>query len=399
LAKKKSKKQLKRERQEAMERVRQEKGWTPPPQPDPHEQELLFDIMPLVSGVEEEDLSANPVANPLLEPVFMSDELVDEPEFDGIYFHPNQSVYTFIDIAEERGLDLGEFGNLPEEERSDVHLDMLAEMISRLLTEELGQEVVHALERLRQRARREGREKLVAQAATILTFLSEAPVDSRLWTSVGLVRGLAQRSLNAGFDVASTVGQMEEAGEIPDWMPGLAPDADEFAKTPAAKKVEAVLERYPGLDEFMAEENERLWEEGIEALFTGELYLELFTDEELESGFELFENTLGAVDGEVDSTSPRFLQAAEEFASGIQAYLTALFTPERTEELLDVLNELVQEQVLEAYWADFVMMFRDELAQSDPEQIVTYLSRAYLGELSATEAYDEEDEVEDEEAS
>jgi hypothetical protein len=394
LAKKKSKEQLKRERREAMERVRREKGWTPPPQPDPHEEELLFDMMPLVAGLEEEDLSADLVANPLLAPVLGSEELVDEPEFDGIYFHPNQSVYTFVEITEERELEPDEFDDLPEEEQDDLNLAMLQEMTNRLLTEDLAQEIIDALERLRQRARREGQDKLVAQAAAILAFLGEAEVRSGVWTAVGLVQGLAQRSLSAGFEMVAIVGQMEESGEVPAWITEQAPFPEEFSKSPVVQEVEAVLERYPGLVEFMAEENERLWEEGMEALFSGELYLELFTVEELEPGFELFEDTLGAVVEEVGSTSPGFAQAAEAFTSGVQEHLTTLLTPERTEELLDVLSEILQEQMLGAYWADFVMMLKDELAQSDPEQVVSYLSRAYIGELRAIEEYDDDEEDE-----
>jgi hypothetical protein len=389
LAKKKTKKQLKRERREAMERVRRERDWAPPPQPDPHEQELLLDMMPLVEGMEEEDLSADLFANPLLVPVLGSGKLVDEPEFDGIYFSPQQSVFSFVEVGEERGLAPDESDGLPEEEQDDLHLDIVEEMIGRLLTEELGEEIIDALERLRQRARRQSQEKLAAQAAAILSFLGEAPVDSGIWTSVGVVQALAQRSLSAGFEVAAIVSEMEEKGEIPPWITTKAQFAEEFSESPIVQKVEAVFERYPGLVEFMAEENDRMWEEGLEALFSGELYLDLFTFEELEPGFELFENTLGAVAGEFEATSPDFLQAGEAFAAGIGEYLTSLLTPERTEAVLGVLDEILEEQMLGASWANFVMMFKDELAQSDPEEIVSYLSRVYVGELRAVEEYEE----------
>jgi hypothetical protein len=392
LAPKKSKEQLKRERREAMERVRRERGWTPPPEPDPHEQELLLDMMPLVDGVEEDDLSADPFANPLLVPVLGSYELVDEPEFDGIYFSPTQSTVTFVEIAEGRGLGPDVFDALPEEEGDDLHLDIVEEVIDRLLTEELAEEIIDALERLRQRARRQGQEKLVAQAATVLSFLEEIPVDSGPWTSVGLVQGLAQRSLSAGFEVAAIVGEMEERGEIPDWITARAQPAEDLPKSPIVQEVEAMLKRYPGLVEFMAEENERVWEEGLEALFSGELYLSLFTIEELEPGFELFQNTLGAVTGEFEATAPRFVEAAEAFAAGIGEYLTTLLTPERTEEVLGVLDEVLQEPELGGYWANFLMMFKDELAQLNPEETVSYLSRVYIGELRAVEEYDDEEE-------
>jgi hypothetical protein len=389
---KKSKKQRKRERRAAMRRVRQEKGWTPPDEPKSYGSDPMADLLPLFSDEEGDDLSPASAMETFLMPIVESEDLVDEPEFDGIYVHPLQCAQAFVQVTEGMDIEEEDFSALPEEERGELYMDAMEELAGRLLTDDLAEEIVAALEALHQRAKQEGDARLAARAAALVSFLEEAD-EAEAWSSVGVVLAIFQRSLDAGFELAEVLAEAQEAGEIPVGEEGALPDWEELEDSPLDQALRAIVARYPGLTDFWIEEGDRSWEEGMEDLLNGELYLALFDEDEVWAGVEALGATMGAVLGEEAVIMEEVSEAAGAFVSAADDHLSSLLNPERVEGVKGRLAEILEGGEYDVRRASFIEAYAEELelAESHRDR-VDLLMPAYLGEIRrlAEEAGEEE---------
>ena len=377
-----------------MRHVRQEKGWTPPSEAKSYGGDPMMDLLPLFADEEGGDLSSASAMETFLTPIVESEDLVDEPEFDGIYMHPLHCADMFGQIMEEKGLDYEDFMALPEEERSDLYMDVMEGLVGRLLTDDMAEEILVALEALRQRAKEEGDARLAAQASALVSFLDEAD-EVEAWSNVGLVLAIFQRSLDAGFELASVLAEAQEAGEIPEGEDGALPNWEELEDSPLDQELQAIIAQYPGLADFWIEEGDRSWEEGMEDLFNGRLGLALFDEEELWPGVEAFEATVGAALGEEAAVTDEVNEASEDFVSAADDYLSGLLTPERIEQVKGRLAEILEGGEYDVRRASFIQAYTEEieLAESHRDR-VDLLLPTYLGEvrLLIEEAADEEKE-------
>ncbi|MFN2226035.1 MAG: hypothetical protein ACK2UY_07000, partial [Anaerolineae bacterium] len=220
MAKKKSKEQLKEERRRAMERKRRETGWEPPPEPDMEQEQLLADMIPLLGGAEEGAVPEHVAMIPLMELILASEDLVEEPEFDGIYAHPLLCVQAFGEAMEELGLEDVGPEILPPAEEEETRAELMEATTMAVLTDDLQEAILNALDELRERAREEGDADLVAHAAAVYSFLDDLVMDA-MWSNIGVVQAVISRSLSAGLEMYEIIQEEAERAAEGKGSPGL----------------------------------------------------------------------------------------------------------------------------------------------------------------------------------
>lgn len=362
-----------------MARVRKEQGWKPP-LPVQHD-EIVDDMLPLFPNVDDSS-AALPLTEQFVMTLVASAELADEPELEGIIIEPFLCMNEFVRAGVAMGHDPSTFLELPEEEREAVQFDMLAETIRRLLTDELRQDILDGLDKLRLRLRQSDSVKGVARVAVLQSFLS-SEAESDIWASVGLVHAIFHRSISAGFELAEVSAEAFEAegsGRDPMSL------AEKLGRSSVVGKTESLLKRVPGLGEYLSKQADTTWDEGRRAVFDGELYLGLFGEEELIVGQDLFRQSLGSALEEATSRGldERETPAADfqDFVSRVGDYIAGLFTPERLDELRARLDAVLRERAIEKRWLPFVFMLRGYIAEPDAaENERHFLTGAFLGEV------------------
>ncbi len=381
-------KNVRRDQQrQAMDRMRQEKGWQPP-EPDLPEGNLLDDLMiqfPSAGKGLPDMASAQLMADLAVD----SHDLAEEPEFRTIYFHPMQSIDAYGAVEEKRGLSDEELEALPQEEQDAIFWEMIEQVTGELLTEDLQEQILAALEQLRQRARRSGDQDMVGHAAAVEFILSDDDAED-VWPTVGLVQALMHRSLLAGLEMVQV---MEQASGLPG--PGDVPDFSQVSKAAADETLQQqmldVLTRYPGLQDAMAEADESVWEEGLNDLANGVLYIGFFSLEELEEGAELFSAALHRQGLDPEDANPDQAKVQAAFEE-LERHVITLLSAERLDEVREDLLSMVEDPELAGESGPFLLMLLDGLEQDiSPEFAAQFLTPALLGEmLDLAEEQDQE---------
>jgi hypothetical protein len=311
-----------------------------------------------------------------------SADLADEPEFEEIFIEPLLCTATFVKVGEELGHDPDSLLELPEEEREDVHIEMLVETIPQLLTDELRQEILDGLDKYRLRLKQAGRREEAARAAVMQSFLGET-ADSQMWALIGLVQAIFHRSVFVGFDM---IEASAEAWEAEDWDEEPVTLVKRLTQSGLAQKAESLLNKVPGLSEYLSRQADTTWEEGVKAVFDGELYLGLFLEEELVAGLDLFRRSFG---GALEEAISQGLdeavvseEASQDFLSRVDDYVAGLLTPERFDQVRARLDAVLKEKTFEDKWVPFVYLLAQYMAEPDAAKTERYfLVNAFLGEF------------------
>lgn len=282
MAKKKSKAQRKEERRRAMARKRRQTGWQPPPAPDWEQDQVAADMSSLLFGTGENDVPHEELMIPAMEKILNSDDLIQEPEFDGVYADPFVCLQLFSAALEAEGLGGAGPDQLPVAQKEDVYPRLIEELSRRILIPEVQEAILAALQDLRTRAREEGQEALMAQAAGVGAFLDEVRADE-VWAQIGVVQAVARRSLSAGIDIYRVTAKAAEGSAT---GRGIERLLGHFTGATPKQSMEDVLAKYPGLENFLSGELQGTWEEGVAALASGVLDLGLFSQAEVSAAFE-----------------------------------------------------------------------------------------------------------------
>jgi hypothetical protein len=387
MAKKKkrlSRKQLKEQRQAAIDRRREQAGWKP--RRAKPSTELVEDMLPLLAPYQDRAVTRDEMEQ-IMMPMLDSGHLIEEPEFDDIVLDPMQSVIAFIEIGEELGLDPQDVENLSDEERDDQFMEILERTTKRLVTKDVRRDILAALDNLRRRLKASGPKKEIARVAMLQSFLTEQNT-SEFWSMVGLVQAIIQRSTTAGFEL------MEASGEVPGLEFVDEEEEEEGTPTPFVRrlitsslgqKAESVLKSIPGIKGLMTRQVDQIWKEGLDAIAEGELYLELYTEDELMAAAELMGKILG-VDPAADPEKAASLKITQDtttaLISGFEAYITELFTPERLDQLRRHIHQVVKDRSFDKKWLSFVLLLEEDMAADDaPDHEIGFLIRTLFGEL------------------
>jgi hypothetical protein len=390
------KQQAKQQRQAEIARIREERGWKPSTAGSKRAQDDVFeDMLPLFPLVDDPAASPADGVEQLMMTLLASEDLIEEPEFDEIFIDPMRCVDTFIEVGQELGIEPEALGQLPEEELEDTQMNLLEMTTERVLTDELRQDILDALSVLRQRLKRAGEREKAAQAATLQSFLGQGESDE-LWPTIGLVQAIVRRSMAAGFELFEASMEVMEAGDLDE---GETPRTltEKLAQSSVAQKANTLLQKVPGLSGFLEKQADSIWQEGIDAIFEGDLYLGVFTSEEIEAGLVILGATReGDITQEADAQDPTTIEITEEqgkaLVSQIDDYLTELFTPVRLDQLRNRLNTILDSSDYETRWVAFIMMLVEYMADEEAvEHEKGFIISAFFGEMRAVGAAMEED--------
>ncbi|MBE7552963.1 MAG: hypothetical protein HS126_17970 [Anaerolineales bacterium] len=390
--KKLTRKERTQQQQALTERQRQAKGWISPNEKAKRRQELIEDMAPLMAMVETGAGSADENLFWLLAD---SGDLAEEPEFKEVFTEPLVTLPTYISVAESLGVATPDImDELPEEEQADKKAEILEETTRRLLTNELRREIIEAVDRLRLRWKKEEKRAEAARAAGLQLTLNDRK-STAIWPMIGLVQAIVLRSLGAGFELVGVTMDEEEDDANDD--ESLADLYEKLQDPGVDKKLEQAIKKVPGLQNYLEKQLDKIWEEGETAIFTGDLYLELFTDEELEAGVEIFKAVLSAetTDENAPSEGPAeasIPQKSRNLFSQLDLYLAQQFTPERLEQLRTRLRTVLDEADYPAKYFSFVKMLADAMADEEAaENEKGFLLRALLGEIRAVSVMEDEE--------
>ncbi len=385
--KKLTRKQQKERRRAATARKRQERGWTGPRQSsiNSHQRELLDDMLSLFPLIGEQNVSPEASLEPLMMTLLDSNELAEEPEFKDLIIDPLQCMQIFTEVAEELEIEPDQFFELADEEQEDNYFEMLETTIQRLLTDEVRQDIIDRLGELRLRLKKTNQSEKVAKVAALQMFLPDK-AGRQIWPMVGLVQAIYHRSLAAGFELAQVSLEAIESDEFETDEISLTL-TQRLAQSAIGQKAESLLKKVPGLSKFLEKEVDKIWEEGEEAIFEGELYLELYSVEELEGAAQIFAEILGTNTSEdpsaQETTRSKMTEETGKIAvRRIDDYITQLFTPERLDLLRARLDAVAKDSSYPKKWLAFRMMLTEYMADENAAEVEKgFLIRALIGEL------------------
>ncbi len=382
--KKPTRKERVQQHQAVINQRRAEKGWISPQERTRQRDELAEDIKPFLSslqtGSDESDIEQ------LMLSLMDSAEIAEEPEFEKILIDPSRAVQTYINVAKEMGFaEPEQLDQLPEEEQEDQTFEIIAGATRRLLDNELRQEIIDALNNLRLRQKRSGQRTAVGKTAALQSFLSDRKAKE-FWPMIGLTQAITHRSIEAGFQLWETSTEVLGEDDVEEEQ---APQSlfEKVAQSGVAQKLSGALAKVPGLRGFLEKQVDQIWEEGEQAVFSGELYLGLYTQEELLAGVDIFKTVID-LDGEPVPPSkldPADLQAkSQALFTQIEAYLTQQLTSERVNELRAQVKELSNMPDFPKKYASFLLMLNQYLADElAVENEFPFLVRAFFGEIRA----------------
>lgn len=308
-------------------------------------------------------------------------ELAGEPELADIVIDPRLCIDTFAEVGQEMGIDPEQAKAAPDDQREEIQMQMLEESTRRLVTDDVQQNILAGLNALRLRLKRAGQRDETARVAALQSFLSGAE-SQELWPMMGVAQAIVQKSLTVGFTLLEASMDMLEADTSKEDGLSLL---ERIGQSTSTQQLGALLNSTPGMQAYMQKQVDQQWAEGVAALYNGELYLELFTHEELQAAADLFAEVLG-----YDSETSTRQEITEDTKSGVgqalitraETYITEMFTPERLAQLRDRLATLVNERVLEGKWLAFVYMLREDMkADNALEDQKGFLMRALFGEI------------------
>ncbi|MFN8455935.1 MAG: hypothetical protein U0401_14925 [Anaerolineae bacterium] len=167
-----------------------------------------------------------------------------------------------------------------------------------------------------------------------------------------------------------------------------------------AGKLDQAIQKIPGLQNYLEKQADKIWDEGEDAIFTGELNLELFSLEELETAAQIFKSVL-ADRPDDESVTPeenqeqRLPAKTREFFAQLETYLTECLTPERLAQLRARLQTVLEEAGYPPKYFPFIRMVAQAMTGEEAvENEMGFLMRAILGELRAATTGDEDESEE-----
>ncbi len=361
-----------------MAHKRQETGWQPPPAPDPEHERLAADMFPLLTEAEGEGVLGQGAMLSFMALALDSDDLIEEPEFSGVYANPLLCVEAFAQELAEQGLEEVDPEELDAAEQAEAYQGLMEGTVEQTLTPELQEAILSALRDLRERAQEEGKEALMVQAAAVYAFLDGMGSDE-VWVNVGVVQAVIQRSLDAGLEMQGITLEATRRAAAGKGKPGLLRRL--LGATPE-QRMDTVLASYPGLAGYMTGQIESNWDEGVEALGFGQLDLGLFSEAETSAALEKA-RSLGIELKEGAQMLVADAESAEDkvqaFALWLISYVDELATPQRLARMQARLDDLAVEMTPSQL--AFLAMLNEELqAGNASERLRPLLVRALLGE-------------------
>ncbi len=230
---------------------RQSKDWVSPNEKAKQRQELTEEMAPVLAAKGPGSAEEN-----LFWLLADSGELAEEPEFKDIFTDPLLTLPTYISVADELGFPSpDDLLSLPEGEQEEKRADILAEVVRRLLNDELRQEIIEALTLLRERWKKAGKRPEVAKAAAIQFMLSSRK-NAEAWPVIGLIQRIIMRSVGAGFELIGAT--MDNATDQPGDDESIAALYAKLHEPEMTGKLNEANQKIPGLQNYLEKQIQRL---------------------------------------------------------------------------------------------------------------------------------------------
>jgi hypothetical protein len=367
------------------------------PTPPPLDKDIIADMEPLLRA-QGDMVFPGAGMEGLLFSIVASEDMADEPELKSIIINPVQCVNTFAEVGEEMGFTPKTLAELPEDEHEEVQMQILETSVQRVLSKTLQQEILAGLKALRARWKIEGKPEPAGRAAAVQSFLVQDESLST-WAMLGVVQAIFHRSMMIGFELFEATAETFDANGADEEGTSFY---ERLNQSSATQKIAALLQEHPEVRDFMEGEADKVWEEGQEAIYTGELHLGLFTEEELRGGLELLAEMLGydETTGKLTKGITPTSEEAGSIVSRVEDYIVDLLTPQRLVQMQERLALLLKEKAFEQQWLPFVLLLAEDMKAEDAiETQRAFLVRTFFGEMrKLSEVPDDNDDAPDKDA-
>ena len=346
----------------------------------------MEDMLPLLFQYGDPSAPSSHAMEELMTTLIASEDLANEPEFEGLLINPMLSAEMVAQVGQEMGFTPETLADLPEQEHRDVQMEILDESTRRLLTEEWCQDILQALNDLRLRLKRSGDTEKTAQVATLQSFL-RADKSRATWPMIGLVQAILHSSIIAGFDMIEASMEL-----LPDGVESTDTTLiDRLMQSSLAEKAGRALEKVPGLKKYMEKQVDQMWEEGVEAIRAGSLYLELYSQEELAGAVEIWAALMGYESAQEMMVKDQPLQevskeVTETYLVRLESYIAELFTATRLDQLRGRMDAIMRDPAYKGEWLPFIVLLREYLQDENAVQNeMGFLIGALFGEMRAAD--------------
>ena len=306
--------------------------------------QLLHEAQPLMTQYDLRSDNQEEWARFAARVMFDSTALYDEIEFHDMVFDPAEVIYI---VTRQFGASVPppeELDKLPQEEREDIVSEAYIKSAAEFVQPELVRAILDELVNCRQRLKREKRTDQLALAAATEMLLRS---DSRpiIWGTCGILQKMFHNALEEAFAFEKA---REDALRAAQAIQPDATDVDDLEEgSPADLAFWEVIDKTPDLADYLDHQLE-LEDEELEMRhqLDGELAADLFDPEELHEFLTDLVENMEAHDVEPISSSP--LRPSEESEANqalerLPESIKATFAPERFEELIDALDEMIEE--------------------------------------------------------
>ncbi len=351
------------------------------------EQELFNDMKPLVGRLS---FGSDDNLEGLLEVLYETSDFIEEPEFEDLIIPPSDSLLEFTKAAEAVGLGPSSVDEMDDDDFADEKwVDVNTTAITKLLTKSVRQEILDSLNALRFRLKKLRKSKKdVARAAVAISFLQDRQ-NKEIWPVIGIVDAVFRRSLNVGFTLMKMSGEIEYSADDSDDTSPLS-IREKLNQSNFAQKASSLVSNIPGLSNFAEKQADKMWEDGMDAIFDGDLYLGLFNEDELEGGAvivkDVFSNIFNDDLPPKDRPKPNKTRVTEMIEQ-INVQITDFMTSTRVAEMKAQVKQIIEDKDTFKDWGSFLLMFYTFLEDDDilTEDMPTF-TRIYFGELRTVSA-------------
>ncbi len=334
--------------------------------------------------------------------MFDSTALHDEIEFHDMVFDPAEVIYTVTRQFNASVPPPEELDKLPPEEREDIVSEAYINSAAEFVQPELVRAILDELVDCRKRLRCEKRTDQLALAAATEMLLRG---DSRpvIWGTCGILQKMLHNALAEAFAFEEATEEALKAAQI--IQPDVTDLYDLEEGSPADFAFWEAVDKTPDLADYLDRQSE-LEDQDLEMQhqLDGELAADLFDPEELHEFIAGLVEDLEA--HRVEPISDRSLMPSEESAANqalmerLPEFIKATFAPERFEELIDALDEIIEK----GDEADPKIQRAEELSDALADDSVPYWENPALAQfifnalvasiLEEADSFEDEDDEE-----
>jgi len=315
-------------------------------------------MMPLMEYVRKHSATPEEMNSNMEFLIEDSGQLVQEPEFTELLIDPLAALQTMAEMEQNSGREIDE-----DDEMTTEEIVLFNQSLSKLLTPNVQTAILQQLKTL---AERQTASHNLAKAAhvNLLYSLLNTIRTREVWTLIEFIRTLIEKSISAGYDLMENIDKLQNT------------TGDE-----SEQQMAELITRYPGLETFLENQMDQVYTDGLQALYKGELALDIFTPEELEDSVSAWLHTVGGYADLEDldlSELSKLSSGLADYIDEIEPHITELATPSRLAEMQVYIEQLLQRPKELAQGQPFLVMVKENLAEGEGYE--HFLLHAMIGQ-------------------